>query len=117
MFSTSLSTGSEVETEMAVVRSRTLAEQVVDSLGLQVRISEPRGVARSELLGSIYVERWAPKGTYLLEGLPDGTFAITEQENQTSVGVAEIRRPAAVPGATFALSTARAAAAGSSCPS
>ncbi len=59
-----LSTGSEVETEMEVLRSRTLAEEVVDSLGLQVHVEAPRGVARTVLMGAIYVEPWAPEAVY-----------------------------------------------------
>ena len=98
-----LSTGSEVETEMEVLRSRTLAEEVVDSLGLQVHVEAPRGVARTVLMGGIYVERWAPEAVYVLDALPDGTFSITQEETQTSVGTAGIRSPAAVPGATFTL--------------
>ena len=61
-----LSTGSEVETEMEVLRSRTLAEEVVDSLGLQVHVEAPRGVARTVLIGAIYVEPWAPEAVYVL---------------------------------------------------
>ena len=68
-----LSTGSEVETEMEVLRSRTLAEEVVDSLGLQVHVEAPRGVARTVLIGAIYVEPWAPEAVYVLDALPDGT--------------------------------------------
>ena len=43
-----ISTGSQVETEMEVLRSRTLAEDVVDSLALQVVLAGPRGVARAK---------------------------------------------------------------------
>jgi tyrosine-protein kinase Etk/Wzc len=101
-----LSTGSEVETEMEVLRSRTLAEEVVDSLGLQVRIVAPRGVARSVLLSEVYVARWAPPGVYVLNAQSDGSFSITEEETQIPVGTAAIRVPAAVPGATFTLQEA-----------
>ena len=73
-----LSTGSQVATEMEVLRSRTLAEDVADSLRLQVGVAAPRGVARVVLLRSIHVERWAPPGVYVLDVKPDGTFSITE---------------------------------------
>ncbi len=43
-----------VETEMGVLRSRSLAEDVVDSLGLMVRLTEPRGVPRDLLLEQIH---------------------------------------------------------------
>ena len=103
-----LSAGSGVETEIEVLRSRTLAEEVVDSLALQVRIVAPRGVARSVVLSAIHVERWAPAGVYVLDAQPDGSFSITEQDTHASMGTAEIRAPAAVPGATFALNEAAA---------
>ena len=103
-----LSTGSEVETEMEVLRSRTLAEEVVDSLGLQVHVQAPRGVARTVLLGAIHVEPWAPEAVYVLDALPDGSFSITEEKTRTSVGTAAIRSPAAVPGVTFTLREAAA---------
>ncbi len=98
-----LSTGSEVETEMEVLRSRTLAEAVVDTLGLQLEVQVPRGVARTELMGSVFVERWAPEGLYVLDRQPDGSFAVTEQETQVAYGTARIGEPAALPGATFTL--------------
>jgi tyrosine-protein kinase Etk/Wzc len=103
-----LSSGSQVETEMEVVRSRTLAEEVVDSLGLQVSLIAPRGAARAEVLSAIYVERWAPKGTYVLERQPDGSYTIMDEETLALVGTAAIRSPAAVPGATFTLTDAAA---------
>ena len=104
----SISEGSQVETEMEVVRSRALAEAVADTLGFQVQLAVPRGVSRSALLGSIFVERWAPEGLYVLDRQPDGSFSITEQETQIRVGQAEVQVPAAVPGATFTLTTAAA---------
>jgi len=98
-----LSTGSEVETEMEVVRSRTLAEAVVDSLALQVVLMAPRGVSRVVMMGGIYVERWAPEGLYVFDAAPDGSFAVTEETTQVSIGTARVGEPIALPGATFTL--------------
>lgn len=98
-----LSTGSEVETEMEVVRSRTLAEDVVDSLGLQIGVVAPRGVARAELMGSVFVERWAPEGTYVLRRQADGTFMVLNDEDGASLGPVSATTAAALPGATFTL--------------
>jgi capsular exopolysaccharide synthesis family protein len=96
-----LSIPSEVETEMEVVRSRTLAEDVVDSLGLQVQVEEPRGVARAVLLRGIYVERWAPEGVYVLHRQPDGSYSIIEKETGASFGRVAKGKAAAVSGVTF----------------
>lgn len=101
-----LSTGSEVETEMEVVRSRTLAEGVVDSLSLQVSVSVPRGVARSVLLRSLFVEPWATEGTYILDRQPDGSFSVLEEELGMSFGSVSVTEAAALPGATFTLTEA-----------
>lgn len=101
-----LSTGSEVETEMEVVRSRTLAEDVVDSLGLQLQLVSPRGVARAEVLRSVFVERWAPEGIYVLDRQADDSYSVTEQETGETFGPTSPTAPAALPGATFQLSEA-----------
>jgi tyrosine-protein kinase Etk/Wzc len=98
-----LSSGSEVETEMEVLRSRTLAEDVVDSLALQVVPVSPRGVARSELLQSVYVERWAPEGTYVLKRREGGAFDITAHDGSGVYGTVSSSTSAALPGATFTL--------------
>ena len=75
-----ISSGSQVETEMEVMRSRTLAEGVVDSLRLQVFLSEPRSVAQAVLLGAIAVERWAPAAGCQLEQGASGVFSIHDME-------------------------------------
>ena len=48
----SLSSGSEIETEMVVMRSRTMAESVADSLALRATLTAPRGAQRH-----VYFER------------------------------------------------------------
>ncbi len=98
-----LSNVSQVPTEMEVVRSRTLAEDVVDSLGLQVQVVAPRGVARTEVLRSVFVERWAPSGRYVLDRQPDGSFTITEEASGQTFGPTSVAVAAALPGATFQL--------------
>ncbi len=102
-----LSSGAdEVETEMQVVQSRTVAEAVVDSLGLEVSLEEPRGVARSTALTSLFVERWAPKGEYVLSRQSDGTYSIKEQDSKKTYGSVSTTSPAALPGVTFKLDSA-----------
>src|SRR5690625_1409700 len=46
----SLGGGSEVETEMEILKTRVLAESVIDSLGLRLSITEPKRVRRSDLI-------------------------------------------------------------------
>ncbi len=95
-----LSNGSGVETEMEVLRARTLAERVVDSLGLQVSVRSPRGTSRPEILRSLAVGRAAPHARYRLQRRPEGGFAIRDD---SGVGHGEVSAstPAALPGAVF----------------
>lgn len=72
----SLSSGDEVHTEMAVLRSRTLAEEVVDSLSLQVVLDAPKRVARDELLRGVGVTRDAREGSYTLTALDERSFSV-----------------------------------------
>ncbi|MBW3535808.1 MAG: polysaccharide biosynthesis tyrosine autokinase, partial [Gemmatimonadetes bacterium] len=99
----SISSGSQVETEMEVLRSRTLAEEVVDSLDLHLRVTEPRGVARVAMLSDLFVERWAPASEYLLESSGDGRYRITDLDGGADMGVVGPSTPAALRGATFTL--------------
>lgn len=62
-----VSAGSELATEMEVLRSRSLALEVVDSLGLQVQVAEPRGVARSRLMTARRVSDAPSRGEYIFE--------------------------------------------------
>jgi tyrosine-protein kinase Etk/Wzc len=97
----SLSGGSEVQTEMEVLRSRTLVEEVVDSLRLQIRLVRPRGVARAVVLSDLSVRRDTPVGTYVLSPRGDGTFEILDEETGGSLGMASTGETARIPGATF----------------
>ena len=97
-----ISTGSQVETEMEVLRSRTLAEDVVDSLALQVVLAGPRGVARGEVVERIHVETWAPPGLYRLTREGD-VFTGVEESTEADVGSFTIGQPSVLPGVTFML--------------
>ena len=103
-----ISSGSQVETEMEVLRSRTLAEDVVGRLGLQLRIESPDVRSRVQLVRSVRVERWAPAGVYRLERQPDGTFIIRSEATSFEEGRVVMGEPAALAGATFVLTEAAA---------
>src|SRR5207245_10838045 len=59
---------STLETETEVLRSRTVAEDVVDSLALNVQIVEPRGTRRRGLFRMLRPGSDAVPGTYLVRG-------------------------------------------------
>jgi uncharacterized protein involved in exopolysaccharide biosynthesis len=55
---------SQLSTEREVLHSRALAEDVADSLNMNLRLVEPRRVRISKLLSGIFVDANAPVGTY-----------------------------------------------------
>lgn len=63
---TSLSSGSAIETEMVVLRSRTMAESVTDSLALRATIVSPRGAQRSEYFERLAVSPTASAGEWTI---------------------------------------------------
>ena len=93
--------GAGVGTDLEVLRTRTLAAAVVDSLGLRVEVIAPRRAVRSRVLAAVRVDSAAPVGEYLLERDSAGGFAVRE-----AVGGRRIGR--AAPGAAFALPGVRA---------
>jgi capsular exopolysaccharide synthesis family protein len=62
----SLSSGSQIETEMVVLRSRTMAESVVDSLSLRASLTSPRGTPRERIFERIRVLRDATAGDWVI---------------------------------------------------
>ena len=93
---------SDVSTEMQVLESRSLAQQVTDSLGLQLRLTEPKRMLRSSVFKDIRVSH--PKemsptpsapltlativgkvksivlgSAYRLQRNPDGHFALLDR--------------------------------------
>ena len=106
MFGPDLSSMSlRVETEMGVLRSRSLTEDVVDSLELMVRLVEPRGEPRDRLLEQIYVERWASSETYRFDRIDAGTFAV-EADRMGSVDTVSVGETVVTQGTTFRLTPA-----------
>ena len=77
-----LSGPSTIETEMEILRSRSVAEDVVDSLGLRATIVEPKGEPRGNLFGILRLARDAAPGIYIVQRdttvftvtTPDGHF-------------------------------------------
>ena len=65
-----MSAPSTIETEMEIIRSRSVAEDVVDSLGLRVRIAEPKGEPTHDIFGLLRVAPEAPSGIYVVERDP-----------------------------------------------
>ncbi len=80
-----LSGPSTIETEMEILRSRSVAEGVVDSLGLRATIVQPKGEPRGNLFGILRLSRDAAPGSYLVQR--DTTvFTVTTPDGHTIGG-------------------------------
>ena len=96
-------TSLRAETEMGVLFSRTLAEDVTDSLNLMIQVTKPKGVPRDFLLERIHVERWANPRTYELTRVSPGQFVVKDTDGNVSDSIS-VGEPVVIPGATFTLS-------------
>jgi succinoglycan biosynthesis transport protein ExoP len=116
-----LSQGSELQTEMAVLESRSLAGDVARATGLQVSLAEPARTRRSDLLQVVQVDTAALEGTYTLTRVGSGAFhvsaVIVEPKDATrpfarsrtttrELGEARVGAPLALDGTTVVLEPA-----------
>jgi capsular exopolysaccharide synthesis family protein len=85
-----------VETEMEELRTLSLAEEVVEELGLQVRVAAPPGAFRPGVLRSAAAPPGAGPAEYVLKPAPGGRVAVEHAGTGRRLG------PAA-PGARVAL--------------
>lgn len=94
----------EVFTEIEVLRSRTIAAEVVDSLALRAEMTQPTRIARGEVFRSLQIAATADTGTLRLvrnrEGgyLVEGTLrTVTPGKSATVAGVTFTLAPRAKP--------------------
>ncbi len=71
--------GDQISTEMQVLRSRILAEDVADSLNLRLSLKEPRGMSRNALLGQIRISPAAASGDYVLRRTGSDGFTLSQE--------------------------------------
>ena len=113
-----LGSGGQVFTEMAVLRSRSLAEEVVRSLNLQVSLGAPARTLRSEIFSDLSVDTAAPAAAYAIESVGGGRFRLTGEitrrldqpapfdrprREARDYGEVGVGRPVEVDGARFTL--------------
>lgn len=87
-FLSSVIRGSDVETEMALLRARNLAEATVDSLSLQAQVLEPKGVSRAGLFSVLTVGRAAQSERYTFARQDDGRYRVTDASGNEVVVIA-----------------------------
>jgi polysaccharide biosynthesis transport protein len=99
----SLAAENDINTEMEVLSSRSLAAQVVDSLGLQLRVVKPAQPSQRALLSAVRVDTAAAAASYTLRRRPDGRFTIMPRDGGAPLGEAVVGQPVELPGATIVL--------------
>ena len=95
--------GSEIATELQVLGSRALKEDAAATLSLQLRVFEPRRVARAELLSDIRVSADAPANEYRLVRRADGRFGVFIADSLREVAVSVPGQRVSLPGVSFVL--------------
>ena len=100
-------TGNRVATEMEVLRSRTLAEAVVDTLHLQLRISGVHADA-PPVVSQVRLPPTGGSGAYRLVRQADGRFRVFEGDADAALGTYAVGAPIPLGGATVVLSPAAA---------
>ena len=68
--------GTGVGTELEVLKSRSLAEDAINELGLRLVVTSPRGIPRSRLLRQVQVAPDAEPAKYRIESGPGGSFML-----------------------------------------
>lgn len=81
----------DVETEMALLRARSVAEATVDSLSLQVQILEPTGLSRSSLFSVVSAGRGTIRGRYVFQR--EGSVYVITDSDGREVGRVERGEP------------------------
>ncbi|CAN5675863.1 polysaccharide biosynthesis tyrosine autokinase [soil metagenome] len=71
-----LSSGSKITTEMEELRSRSLAEEIVDSLALDLEILRPRKVSRAALFDRVVTDPLPTGARYTFNRIADGVFRV-----------------------------------------
>lgn len=95
--------GSNLETEMQVLRSRSVLAGVVDSLDLQLKVAAPVGVTRDDLFTRFDVPAAVVPGSYRLVRQADDRFTLQEVESQRELGTYGVHEPMTLNDAVIAL--------------
>jgi tyrosine-protein kinase Etk/Wzc len=98
----SLSAGSGINTEKEILASRTVAEDAVASLGLQIRVTGAVNRSRDELITAISVARDVRPSRYELVRQPDHRFSMRDTAGATLATV-RVGEPVSLSGIRFRL--------------
>jgi hypothetical protein len=97
---------SELTTETVVLRSRTLAEEAVSRLALQVVVTTPRGLSRSEVLGEIAVAGPLSPGEYIFKRKQGERFVVIDRTTERPLREVDAGQPVELDSLRFVLQPA-----------
>lgn len=83
-----LSTGTEINTDMEVLKSRALVDATASALALRLRVVQPKRVPRANLFSTIEVSDSAPPGLYQFQLQDDDRYIVTDVTTETRLGFA-----------------------------
>jgi tyrosine-protein kinase Etk/Wzc len=98
-----LAANNDISTEIEVLRSETLAEEVVDSLRLQLSLDAPRQESRARLFEAIRATPFVQGGSYRLTRDSVGRFRVLERHDGRVLAVVSPTERVDVGGVSFAL--------------
>jgi tyrosine-protein kinase Etk/Wzc len=90
-------------TEAEVLSSRSLAEDAVRSMGLQVRVVEPTGLVRSKVMSNLEIQPGAGTGLYLLRRLDPLRFELLDEGTSRVLDSVRVGGIVRVEGVSFRL--------------
>jgi capsular exopolysaccharide synthesis family protein len=100
-----ISSGASIYTEIAELRSRSLAEDIADSLDLHVQVASPRRVSRASLM-FVAADRTADSAVYELERKSETQFQLSGMGRTPRI--VNVGQPFNLKGATVTLTQAAA---------
>jgi len=77
----------DVQTEIGILRSRTILEPRAEGLALHVSLKRPWRAFRSEIFSSISAGEDAPRGTYTLKLQPDERYRVSARGTREAVAL------------------------------
>ena len=95
-----------INTEMEVLKGRSAAAAVVDSLGLRARLLVPRRGKTSQLFSTLRVAADADSQTLVFHARKNGEFTVTRPDSITSLGVARVGDTVRIAGVLVGLAPA-----------
>lgn len=95
-----------IGTEIQVLRGRTAAVAVIDSLGLRARLLAPRRGRITSLFSTLKLSSLTDTGTLAFHPRADGTFAVTRMNSAETLGLVRVGDTTRIAGVLLALTPA-----------